>query len=70
MGTVMQSKPQRNDTRQARWDRLERASLFEPSCELQDQGPFLSNNLTSQLGSVRPPRPLFLTNESSRLTMP
>jgi hypothetical protein len=38
MGTVMQSKPQRNDTRQARWDRLERASLFEQYGELQDQG--------------------------------
>ena len=38
MGTVMQSKPQRNDTRQARWGRLERASWFEQYGELQDQG--------------------------------
>lgn len=38
MGTVMPSKPQRNDTRQARWDRLKRASLFEQYGELQDQG--------------------------------
>src|SRR5918996_3545206 len=38
MGTVKQSTPQRNDTRQARWDRLERASLFEQYGELQDKG--------------------------------
>ena len=38
MGTVIQSQPQRNDARQARWDRLERADLFEQYRELRTQG--------------------------------
>ena len=38
MRTVMQSKPQRNDDRQARWGRLERANLFEQYGELRTQG--------------------------------
>lgn len=38
MGTVIQSKPQRNENRQARWDRLERADLFEQYLDLRDQG--------------------------------
>jgi Family of unknown function (DUF6399) len=38
MGTVMQSKPQRNDDRPGRWDRLERANLFEQYGELRVQG--------------------------------
>ena len=38
MGAVIQSQPQRNEARQAHWDRLERADLFEPYRELRTQG--------------------------------
>ena len=38
MGAVIQSQPQRNNVRQARWDRLERADLFEQYRELRTQG--------------------------------
>ena len=37
MGAVIQSQPQRNDARQARWDRLECADLFEQYRELRTQ---------------------------------
>src|SRR5918912_2953835 len=38
MGAVIQSQPQRNEARQARWDRLERGDLFEHYRELRTQG--------------------------------
>src|SRR5215475_6748963 len=38
MGAVIQSQPQRNEARQARWDRLERADLFEHYRALRTQG--------------------------------
>src|SRR5215468_5446842 len=38
MGAVIQSQPQRNDPRQAHWDRLERADLFEQYRALRTQG--------------------------------
>ena len=38
MGTVIQDKPQSNPERQPRWDRFERADLFEQYRELQAQG--------------------------------
>src|SRR6266403_1977316 len=38
VGTVIQDKPQSNPERQPRWDRFERADLFEHSLELQAQG--------------------------------
>ena len=38
MGTVIQDTPQRNYDRQPRWDRFERADLFEHYLELQAQG--------------------------------
>src|SRR6516164_3833087 len=38
MGAVIQSQPQRNDPRQARWDRLERADFFEQYRALRTQG--------------------------------
>src|SRR5246500_655991 len=38
MGAVIQAQPQRNDARQAHWDRLERADLFEQYRELRTQG--------------------------------
>src|SRR5215475_4850185 len=38
MGAVIQSQPQRNDARPARWDRLERADLFEQYRALRTQG--------------------------------
>jgi hypothetical protein len=38
VGAIIQSQPQRNDARQARWDRLERADLFEQYRELRPQG--------------------------------
>ena len=38
MGTVIQSQSQRNDARQARWDRLERADLLEQYRALRTQG--------------------------------
>jgi hypothetical protein len=38
MGTVIQSKPQRNEERQTRWDRLERADLFDQYLDLRAQG--------------------------------
>src|SRR5712671_1222272 len=38
MGTVSQDTHQRNDDRQPRWDRFERANLFEHYRELQAQG--------------------------------
>jgi len=38
VGTVIQDPQQRNDSRQPRWDRFERAHLFEPSRERQAQG--------------------------------
>ena len=38
MGTVIQDKPQSNPECQPRWDRFERADLFEHSLELQAQG--------------------------------
>jgi Family of unknown function (DUF6399) len=38
VGTVIQLQPQRNEARQARWDRLERADLFEQYRELRTQG--------------------------------
>ena len=38
MGTVIQDKPQSNPARQPRWDRFERADLFEHSLALHAQG--------------------------------
>src|SRR5246127_2275596 len=38
MGAVIQAQPQRNDARQAHWDRLERADLFEQYRELRTPG--------------------------------
>ncbi len=38
MGTVIQDKQQSNDNRQPRWDRFERADLFEQYIELQARG--------------------------------
>jgi Family of unknown function (DUF6399) len=38
VGTVIQDKPQSNPERQPRWDRFERADLFEHYLELQAQG--------------------------------
>src|ERR671924_1250126 len=38
MGAVIQAQPQRNEARQARWDRLERADLFEHYRALRTQG--------------------------------
>jgi hypothetical protein len=38
MGAVIQSQPQRNEARQAHWDRLERADLFEQYRGLRTQG--------------------------------
>ena len=38
VGTVIQDKPQSNPARQPRWDRFERADLFEQYLELQAQG--------------------------------
>ena len=38
MGTVIQDTPQRNDDRQPRWDRFERADLFEHYLALHAQG--------------------------------
>jgi transposase len=38
VGTVIQDKPQNNPERQPRWDRFERAALFEHYLELQAQG--------------------------------
>src|SRR5262245_816787 len=38
VGTVIQDKLQSNPERQPRWDRFERADLFEHYCELQAQG--------------------------------
>jgi hypothetical protein len=38
VGTVIQDTQQRNDDRQPRWDRFERADLFEHYRELQAQG--------------------------------
>ena len=38
MGTVIQDQPQSNPERQPRWDRFERADLFEHYLELQAQG--------------------------------
>ena len=38
MGAVIQSQPQRNDARQAHWDRLERADLFAQYRALRTQG--------------------------------
>src|SRR5262244_1554119 len=40
MGAVIQSQPQRNDARQAHWDRLERADLFAQYRALRTQGLF------------------------------
>jgi hypothetical protein len=38
VGTIIQGTPQRNYDRQPRWDRFERADLFEHYLELQAQG--------------------------------
>ena len=38
MGAVIQSQPQRNDPRQAHWDRLERADLLDQYRALRTQG--------------------------------
>jgi hypothetical protein len=38
VGTVIQDTQQRTDARPPRWDRFERADLFEPSRELRAQG--------------------------------
>ena len=38
MGTVLQDTPQRNDARQPRGERFERADLCEPDRELRAQG--------------------------------
>src|ERR671931_2490671 len=38
MGAVIQSQPQRNEARQAHWDRLERADLFAQYRALRTQG--------------------------------
>ena len=38
MVAVIQSQPQRNDARQAHWDRLERADLFAQYQALRTQG--------------------------------
>lgn len=38
MGTIIQDKQQRNPESQPRWDRLERADLFEQYRELRTQG--------------------------------
>ena len=38
MGALIQAQPQRNEARQARWDRLERADLFEHYRALRTQG--------------------------------
>jgi hypothetical protein len=38
MGTVIQSKPRRNDDRTPRWDRTRRAELFDQYRDLQAQG--------------------------------
>src|SRR5438105_5796158 len=38
VGTVIQDKPQSNPERRPRWDRFERADLFEQYLELQAQG--------------------------------
>jgi hypothetical protein len=38
VGAGIQAQPQRNNARQARWDRLERADLFEQYRELRTQG--------------------------------
>jgi Family of unknown function (DUF6399) len=38
VGTLIQDTPQRNPDSQSRWDRLERADLFEPYRELRTQG--------------------------------
>jgi hypothetical protein len=38
VGTIIQGTPQRNYDRQPRWDRFERAGLFEHYLELQAQG--------------------------------
>ena len=38
MGAVIQSQPQRNEARQAHWDRLERADLFAHYRGLRTQG--------------------------------
>ena len=38
MGTAIQDTQQRNDDRQPRWDRFERADLFEHYRELRAQG--------------------------------
>jgi hypothetical protein len=39
VGTVIQDKPQSNPERQPRWDRFERADLFEHYLELQVRSP-------------------------------
>jgi hypothetical protein len=38
VGAIIQDTPQSNPERQPRWDRFERADLFERYCELQTQG--------------------------------
>src|SRR5215831_13728465 len=38
VGTIIQDKPQSNPKRQPRWDRFERADLFEHSLKLHAQG--------------------------------
>src|SRR5215471_11389897 len=38
MGAIIQSQPQRNEARQAHWDRLERADLFAQYRALRTQG--------------------------------
>jgi Family of unknown function (DUF6399) len=38
VGTLIQDTPQRNPDSQSRWDRLERADLFEPYREVRTQG--------------------------------
>ena len=38
MGTVIQKKQRSNEDRHQRWDRLERAALFDQYGDLQAQG--------------------------------
>ncbi len=50
MGTVIQEKPQSNDDRHQRWERLERADLLTPYGDLHAQG--LSQRQAAQVLEV------------------
>ena len=58
MGTLIQDTQQRNPDSQPRWDRLERADLFEQYRELRTQGLSAASSRHRAQGSPNDPSSL------------